>query len=541
MIKRTTYILSAFTVFLIACTDDETNEISAEERCPRNVDIGLLGIEPTAVEIKWVETQGFASNYEYGEKGFELGTGTKGSTNDESVRIEGLLPETDYDFYLQSVCTAEVTGQFTTNPYSYTTLKCFDATPDDITAGGLSDNGFQVSWMTSAGVEEWQVAMLEDDGTIPSEDNLAEMATNVTENNHIFSEIAPDRTYRFYIRGKCNGAYGEWVTKALNSGTCYQLAPENIRLVGYVKEGGFEIEWQLSGGSSEEWQVAVVEDNGTPPTEEGLESVTIGFERSYVFDDIDPNLDYHFYLRGKCNGAFGNWIVKDLDPESEEVGFPCEHPGHQTAVGGDDFIVYFDYGDFYSFEVEVLEEGTDFGTGLLYTPESPEFSGSGIIFSLRFKTYFNDNSHYIKAGTQYDVFAHVECGPAFSEWEYLGGFKSPLANLVYFASGTENNGHLRLEWLLDHGLHNNFLAHYHNVSFEIEYGLAGFPEDTGTLVAVPGDQVGRVAFYDLPLNLLESGATYEFSIRSVINGNSSGRWNSVDRVGGGERFVFTVP
>ena len=103
-----------FTLLINCKTDDVIEE--AEEVCPRNVDIGLEGLSANSATIKWLETQGFASNYEYGEKGFTLGTGTKGNTSDENVELKDLKPNTEYDFYLQSICTADITGEFISNP-----------------------------------------------------------------------------------------------------------------------------------------------------------------------------------------------------------------------------------------------------------------------------------------------------------------------------------------------------------------------------------------------------------------------------------------
>ena len=122
-----------FTLFNSCKTDDVIEE--TEEICPRNVDIGLEALSPYSATIKWLETQGFASNYEYGEKGFVLGTGVKGNTSDENVELKDLKPNTEYDFYLQSICTADITGEFISNPYTFTTPICYELDADNLGLG----------------------------------------------------------------------------------------------------------------------------------------------------------------------------------------------------------------------------------------------------------------------------------------------------------------------------------------------------------------------------------------------------------------------
>ncbi|MGY3795211.1 hypothetical protein [uncultured Aquimarina sp.] len=41
--------------------------------CPANINIGVEAIGRDFVVLKWVDTQGFESNYEYGEEGFVNG------------------------------------------------------------------------------------------------------------------------------------------------------------------------------------------------------------------------------------------------------------------------------------------------------------------------------------------------------------------------------------------------------------------------------------------------------------------------------------
>ncbi|HAF77759.1 MAG TPA: hypothetical protein DCG42_10635 [Maribacter sp.] len=424
-----------FTLFNSCKTDDVIEE--TEEICPRNVDIGLEALSPYSATIKWLETQGFASNYEYGEKGFVLGTGVKGNTSDENVELKDLKPNTEYDFYLQSICTADITGEFISNPYTFTTPICYELDADNLGFIGYVDNGdFRAFWIPTRRAEEWQVAMLTNGNTKPAEAQIYTLETNVDIFN--FPDIEPNVEYTFLVRGKCNDVYGEWVTKSINTG----------------------------------------EENLTSPC------------KAIVSDVYDDGYNINFY-------------VNTLS----------------------------------SYVVEVVEENTEKGTGL-------EFED---YFNLNKLTFHNEYSDYIKANTNYDIFVRVACGSSFSEYTKVLTYRSPIANVVFIAESSFIDDQLQLSWPDYHyGFNYEYCQSYDQVVYEIEYGLQGFLEGEGVSIEITqATRSGGLFSYSLPLSNFESGSTYEFSIRSVVNGNSRGVWNSLNSGAcnqtNKDRFVFTAP
>ena len=424
-----------FTLFINCKTDDVIEE--TEEICPRNVDIGLEALSPYSATIKWLETQGFASNYEYGEKGFVLGTGVKGNTSDENAELKDLKPNTKYDFYLQSICSADITGEFITNPYTFTTP------------------------------------------------------------------------------------------------TCYELDVDNLGFIGYVENGDFRAFW-IPNRNAEEWQVAMLANGNSNPTEAQIYTL----ERNtdiFNFTNIEPNVEYTFLVRGKCNDVYGEWVAKNINTGDKNLTSPCIATIRDVYEDGYNINFYVNTQS--SYVVEIVEENTEKGTGL-------EFED---YFNLNKLTFHNEYSDYIKDNTNYDIFVRVACGSSFSEYTKVLTYRSPIANVVFITESSVVDDQLQLSWPDYHyGFNYEYCQSYDQVVYEIEYGLQGFLEGEGVSIEIAqAIRSGGLFSYSLPLSNFESGNTYEFSIRSVVNGNSRGVWNSLNSGAcnqtNKDRFVFTAP
>ncbi|WP_299798790.1 fibronectin type III domain-containing protein [uncultured Maribacter sp.] len=422
-----------FFILLSSCkTDDVIEEAeNSEELCPRNVDIGLQAVTAESATIKWLETQGFASNYEYGEKGFVLGTGIKGSTPDENVTITDLKAGTEYDFYLQSICTAEITGEFISKPYAFTTLSCTDLNADKISIVGYVENGdFQINLYPTRYADEWQVALLPSSTAEPSNNDISI------------------------------------------------------------------------------WQNSTV----------------------FVFSDIDPIVQYNFYVRAKCDGIIGDWIIKDINPGDESLFSPClTRVQNLSVISGN---ISFSVLTSSTIITEIIEENTDKESGI--TIESNGY------FYFDSASFHINYPEYVKPATNYEVYTRVKCGSSFSEYVKVYTFKSPYYNAAYFTEANITGENVQLLWLRDYGFNNAYCQPYNQVVYEIEYGLQGFVEGEGVFIETAGESVGSNYYYNLPLNALESGSTYEFSIRSVVHGTSRSNWNSSCGDSTVGRFVFTA-
>ena len=99
-----------------------------EESCPGLANIAVGNITSTAVELSWTNT---LTDFviEWGIDGFSPGTGTLVATSTNPFTLSGLIPNTDYDFYIRGVCTPHVDSTDWIGPISFTT-SCIEKTPD---------------------------------------------------------------------------------------------------------------------------------------------------------------------------------------------------------------------------------------------------------------------------------------------------------------------------------------------------------------------------------------------------------------------------
>ena len=104
--------------------------------CPFPIDLNAINITEDSADLGWTENGTATSwNIEWGPTGFTQGTGTviNGITTNP-YNLTGLTQNTDYDFYVQAICTTETSNYsgpftFTTTPQSNFTIDCAAGSP----------------------------------------------------------------------------------------------------------------------------------------------------------------------------------------------------------------------------------------------------------------------------------------------------------------------------------------------------------------------------------------------------------------------------
>ncbi len=103
----------------INTNDTLTAIISPSVQAPTT--LGIANANPTAVDLTWVEV-GTSSNWvvQYGAPGFTLGTGISLAASTNPYTLSGLTPDTQYDFYVRSICSAGDSSAWT-GPFLFQT------------------------------------------------------------------------------------------------------------------------------------------------------------------------------------------------------------------------------------------------------------------------------------------------------------------------------------------------------------------------------------------------------------------------------------
>jgi len=88
----------------IAMDDFEVRQAST---CPQTSFGTVSNLLSTSADVSWTPGGSETSwNIEYGTAGFTLGSGTNTNVTTPNYSLTGLTPSTDYDFYIQAVCSA---------------------------------------------------------------------------------------------------------------------------------------------------------------------------------------------------------------------------------------------------------------------------------------------------------------------------------------------------------------------------------------------------------------------------------------------------
>jgi len=90
--------------------------------CPKPIGLTATAITSSSVSFNWTESGSAASwQIQYDTTGFPIGTGIKNVVALDSVNETGLIPETDYDVYVRSICGSNDSSAWT-GPISFRTL-----------------------------------------------------------------------------------------------------------------------------------------------------------------------------------------------------------------------------------------------------------------------------------------------------------------------------------------------------------------------------------------------------------------------------------
>lgn len=155
--------------------------VFATSTCPIPTNVTLVNRTTTSATISWSNTTGLYS-VEYGTANFSQGMGTLISNLQEpTVTIEGLQPNTYYDFYVRSHCTETVASQWTDH-FTFST-----------TAEGIVSAGNSASYLVIHPNPANKETILSINGL---EGEMRVTVTNVTGQKLI--------TESFYCDGRCN-------------------------------------------------------------------------------------------------------------------------------------------------------------------------------------------------------------------------------------------------------------------------------------------------------------------------------------------------
>ena len=276
---------------------------------------------------------------EYGPTGFIRGTGLVKNTTDETVLITGLIPDTEYDFYVSSKCD---NGSY--NDYA-SVYK--DSTRKDLSNGAL---------ITS------------DD--LPINDVFPYVGQNITlYPNNINERIRFEFTYfnldysneDTYYRSEVRVDFIEYTTERTTHDDYYTFLPNTNLFYPMVseKEDGSLYIYQDIGGTSY-WEAKVYSE--PKPTCDITNEHRFLFQRvsnkeiELVWKKNDDNTTYKVEY-GPVGFSLGSGITKEFDSDRQFLESELRRPYHTGNTNNNTFDENLIY---YSMIFDQLEEDTEY-------------------------------------------------------------------------------------------------------------------------------------------------------------------------------------
>jgi hypothetical protein len=180
-----------------------------EQTCNIPTDLQTFNITDNSATLFWLSSESPISyDVEYGVAGFGLGNGTVITTSNNDFQLTGLLPSTQYEFYVRTNCSSSNSSEYA-GPSIFTTEAACSA-PFNLDFFNLLACSFDIFWSTNDEtaweVEYGEVGFSLGSGTVISTSN-----TNIV----ITDNLSPNTTYEVYVRANCGSEGFSAFTDAL--------------------------------------------------------------------------------------------------------------------------------------------------------------------------------------------------------------------------------------------------------------------------------------------------------------------------------------
>ena len=278
------YPILLLTALLMACSNsDDPQGLTEACNTPTGPSAQVTSTD-TAV-LSWSQSGANQFRVEYGEAGFNIGSGTQTTTTELAITISGLDADTSYQFYVQADC-----GQFQSErngPVLFQTPPCPEVSGIFVEPFSITATGAQVSW-NSEGVSTYQIEYG------PAGFALGE-GTQVNSSSSVYDleGLTPETDYELYVRSVCGS------NTSLFSGpvafTTQSVCPSPLNFEGaevgsdyiivtwdFLDESLFEVEFGAEGFEP---------GSGT--------SITVDFTFA-EFYGLGSSTSYDFYIRTNC-------------------------------------------------------------------------------------------------------------------------------------------------------------------------------------------------------------------------------------------------
>lgn len=480
----------------------------ARPNCAAPFNEQVFNVQNNAASLTWQSNDESSQwTVEYGEQGFGIGEGTELISQEQSIVLENLSPETTYDVYLKSNCDI---GGFssTVGPITFTTLISCNA-PTGLEATSVTDESINLQWVNSIDTTNgWELEY----GTSGFPQGTGTIIVANT-NSTTIEELEAQTFYDIYIRANCGsddgfsrwvgplaiqtsfdycavgkfydsgGAFGNYSNSENITTTIFPSSPEErVRVVfnSFNLETCCDRLAIYDGNSSEGTLLGTfnqIPQNTSFVSTNTTGALTFVFTSDFSITRSGWDADVFCEPRPNCE-ALENLVVTNI--QTTEAELTVDLPENISG-----------------WEIEYGEFGFTIGQGMTQT-----ITAASVIL---------DN---LQAGTSYQVFARAICSQ--------GGFSDLLGPIEFrtndrcttptnLANNFKSSSSLGFIWT------NNFVDNW-----EIEYGPAGFALGTGIEIIAEQN--------NLLIENLVVDTAYDVYVRAVCAENDKSEYASLFNV-----------
>ncbi len=448
---------------------------------------------PAGLEPGW-DIQYMPSNIPLGQ-GTIVNEDSLGS--DFSYEITGLLPETEYCYYI----ALENTGCWV-GPICFTTLPLCP-TPTAITINGLA-NSIIMNWTPGGGSPTPSWDLQYGPVGLPIDDPGMIFDNNISTQAHNAQNLTPCTNYHMYVREVCDAAATPplrslWVGP-IDIGTvctCPEpsalgASPDPLDPFKYVLDwtpGGGETMWNINYGFA-----GFLQGVNDPSMGTGNHVAT---SNPTTLSGLVPNTNYDYYIQADCGGGDESIWVGPFSFTTNEF---CPMPtglGANTITTISANIFWNVSGTTTNYTIEYGEPGFTLGTGLNYSIGSA-----------------NANLTGLTPDTEYCYYVQSNCGAtpdSSSLWAGPYCFKTVAACPAPTNLSILNitNTAATLNWQPGAG----------ETMWDVVWGFPGFDPDIN-IGDVGGPQDGGTSntTSDIYAQGLNAAAPYQYYVRAVCGG-----------------------
>ena len=258
-------------------------------------DLSVSNVEAREADISWTEG-GTETEWvvEFGISPLTLGSGTEriATTNNPYV-LDGLTPETTYDVYVRSRCSATDRGT-ARGPVTFTTLPSCPR-PDTFTELGVNPNS--VTFLAQASGNFSNAGFYQIGEAPYTIGSSAEVSINTLPAVNI-TGLRSNTTYDVFIRFDCgNGDLSQYSDQPFTFTTPKNCDDITADMVSNLTFTTAELSWTPGDPSQTEWQI----EYGVAPLGSGATFNTTATSTTEVLSGLLSATDYEYCITAVCS------------------------------------------------------------------------------------------------------------------------------------------------------------------------------------------------------------------------------------------------